>query len=158
MRHLAAQCPLGAAANIRHGEIMFASPSQIVPALALGLSLGFSGAVKAADTERFDSYTQGRTIHFDWEGQPYGAERYLPGQRVIWSFLDGRCIEGEWYMQAGDICFIYEDRPDAQCWSYQIDGTGLSVTIERDAGPALTLTEQKRPRDEMVCLGPEVGV
>ncbi|WP_239320874.1 hypothetical protein [Epibacterium sp. Ofav1-8] len=137
---------------------MFVSPSRIAVALALGMSLSSGAPLSAADTERFDSYTQGRTIHFDWQGQPYGAERYLPGQRVIWSFLDGRCIEGEWYMQAGDICFVYEDRPDAQCWSYQIDDSGLSVTIERGSGPALTLTEQKRPRDEMVCLGPEVGV
>lgn len=115
----------------------------------------------AADAQEFDSYTQGRTIHFDWNGAPYGAERYLPGQRVIWSFLDGRCVEGEWYGQNSangpEICFIYEGRDVAQCWTYQITGEGLSVSIDRD-GPPLTLTERSSPQEEMLCLGPEVGV
>ena len=68
--------------------------------LALLICLLAGGpAAFAADAAQFDSYTRGRTIFFDWQGQPYGAERYLPNQRVIWSFLDGRCTYGEWYAQ-----------------------------------------------------------
>ncbi|WP_255731209.1 hypothetical protein [Phaeobacter sp. B1627] len=115
----------------------------------------------AADAQDFRRYTEGRVILFDWQGLAYGAERYLPGQRVIWSFLDGRCIEGEWFAQDGadgtEICFLYENRQTAQCWSFQIDTSGLSVTMDQD-GPPLTLTERHGPQEEMVCLGPEVGV
>ncbi len=118
-------------------------------------------AARAADGAGFDSYTQGRTLFFTWQGQPYGAEQYLPGRRVIWSFLDGDCIEGHWYPQDGaegpEICFVYDGRDDAQCWSYAIDETGLRVTIEGDGSP-LTLTERREAPQEMVCLGPEVGV
>jgi len=123
--------------------------------------MGLTSPALSADAQQFKRYTEGRVIFFDWQGAPYGAERYLPGQRVIWSFLDGRCIDGEWYAQDGDtgteICFIYEDRQTAQCWSYQIDTSGLSVTMDRD-GPPLTLTEHHDPQEDMICLGPEVGV
>ena len=141
---------------MRHGDGMFNSAPLRFCAVILGLSC-VAAPLSAADAEQFDSYTRGRTIHFDFLGQHYGAERYLPGQRVQWSFLDGRCVEGEWYAQGDEICFVYEDRPEAQCWSYEIGSEGLSVTITGD-GPALTLTEQPDPPKDMVCLGPEVGV
>jgi hypothetical protein len=142
---------------MRHGGRMF-SYSLSRTALVLGLALLSAAPLSANDAEEFNSYTQGRTIHFSWEGQAYGAERYLPGQRVIWSFLDGRCVTGEWYMQSGDICFVYEDRPEPQCWRFDIGDNGLSVSIARDHGSVLTLRERLSVRDEMVCLGPEVGV
>ncbi|KUP94269.1 hypothetical protein TRIHO_08260 [Tritonibacter horizontis] len=132
--------------------------------LLIGLISPTSGALAADGAQngaRFDSYTRGKTLFFDWQGQPYGAERYLPGRRVIWSFLDGRCVAGTWYSQPGEtgpeICFAYEDQGSVQCWRYGIDEGGLHVTIERD-GPPLTLTENTTPGQEMVCLGPEVGV
>ncbi len=132
-----------------------------LPLALLGIVALTPIAAPAADAQDFDTYTRGRTIHFDWQGEPYGVERYLPGQRVIWSFLDGRCVDGEWYAQSGakgpEICFTYEGRSAAQCWTYQITSDGLTVSIGSEA-PGLTLTEQKNPTEEMLCLGPEVGV
>lgn len=140
-------------------------PRPPAPLLGLCLTLISSFAplaLRAADAQAFDRYTQGRTIHFAWEGQAYGVERYLPDRRVIWSFLDGRCVDGDWYPQESatgpQICFIYEGRDAAQCWDYEITGEGLSVSIQRGDGPALRLTEQLGVQEEMFCLGPEVGV
>lgn len=109
----------------------------------------------------FDAYTQGRTLWFEQGGTVYGVERYLPGRRVQWSFLDGECRDGEWYEDAGRICFVYEDDGtgggiDPQCWTFSRDANGLRAEFAGDPpGPELY---EARERDEpMVCLGPRVG-
>ncbi len=105
----------------------------------------------------FDAYTRGKTLFYGNGSTPYGAEIYLPDRRVKWSFLDGECKEGEWY-EAGDlICFIYEDRPDPQCWSFEIGPRGLIARFEND--PATTpLYEANESTEELLCLGPKIGV
>ena len=70
----------------------------------------------------FDAYTRGKTLFYGRGGDAYGAEIYHENRRVQWSFLDGVCKEGEWYEEAGLICFVYEDNPDPQCWSF-VEGT-----------------------------------
>ena len=107
--------------------------------------------------EDFERYTSGRTLIFGQNGQAYGAERYLPGRRVTWSFLDGECRDGIWYPHDGNICFLYEDRDAPQCWQFTETPTGL---IARFAGEntVLELYEARETQDEMICLGPEVGV
>ena len=84
-------------------------------------------------------------------------ERYLAGRRVIWSFLDGNCKEGIWYEQAGQICFIYEDRLDPQCWSFTETPRGLIARFEDDP-EGTELYEAEDIGEDMVCYGPEVGV
>jgi len=107
--------------------------------------------------EAFDSYTRGKTLYYGFDGEAYGVERYLAGRRVIWSFLDGRCKEGVWYEEAGQICFIYEDRLDPQCWTFSQSPDGLAARFEND--PVTTeLYEAQDTGDEMLCLGPDVGV
>ncbi|MCE8537133.1 hypothetical protein KBY27_06665 [Ruegeria pomeroyi] len=107
--------------------------------------------------EEFDRYTQGKTLFYGFDGIAYGVERYMSGRRVIWSFLDGECKEGVWYEQAGQICFVYEDRSDPQCWVFRDTGGGLVAQFEGD--PTQTeLYEADEIGEEMLCYGPDVGV
>lgn len=105
----------------------------------------------------FDRYTQGRTLFYGFGGAMYGVERYLPGRRVIWSFLDGKCQEGSWYDKAGQICFVYENRNDPQCWTFELGARGLTARFGDD--PAATeLYEAEDIGEDMLCHGPDVGV
>lgn len=106
----------------------------------------------------FGAYVDGKTLYYSQNGQPYGAEQYLPNQRVRWSFLDGDCKEGVWYQQGQEICFVYEDFGGPQCWSFYLDGSGkLRGNFESDP-EATTLYEAQEDSKPMLCLGPEVGV
>ncbi|WP_204115371.1 hypothetical protein [Shimia biformata] len=107
--------------------------------------------------EEFDRYTRGKTLFYAADGTRYGVERYFPDRRVRWSFLDGKCKEGVWYEDAGDICFVYEDNPVPQCWVFYSESGGLRAEF-RDGQSAGVLYEIASDEDEMLCLGPEVGV
>lgn len=108
--------------------------------------------------EEFDNYTRGKTLFYGSEGALYGVERYLDNRRVIWSFLDGQCKEGWWYEEAGQICFLYEDRPgDPQCWTFSRSPNGLQAQFENDPD-ATELYEAEDIDEEMLCYGPDVGV
>ncbi|MCT4607918.1 MAG: hypothetical protein N4A70_01780 [Pelagimonas sp.] len=107
--------------------------------------------------EEFDAFVTGQTLYFGSSGQPYGAEEYLPNRQVRWSFMDGQCKDGYWYEEADLICFLYEDTPDPQCWSFFKTDTGLRALFENDPANT-TLYEVNRSEQPMVCLGPEVGV
>lgn len=128
---------------------------------ALMILACFAAPPAAAQTPlsgpEFDTYTQGKTLFYGFEGQVYGVERYLPNRRVIWSFLDGDCKEGVWYQQEEQICFIYEDRFDPQCWVFTRSGGGLVAQFEGDP-QATELYEAEDIGEEMVCYGPDVGV
>ncbi|MHA6262652.1 hypothetical protein ACXYMO_05585 [Arenibacterium sp. CAU 1754] len=107
--------------------------------------------------EAFDSYTRGKTLFYGDNGQTYGVERYLDDRRVIWSFLDGKCKNGVWYEDQGQICFLYEDRTDPQCWTFFQTPGGLVAQFEND--PRSTeLYEAEDIGEEMICYGPDVGV
>ncbi|WP_241483999.1 hypothetical protein [Ruegeria sp. ANG-R] len=105
----------------------------------------------------FDVYTRGKTLFYGSDGQVYGVERYLPNRRVIWSFLDGDCMEGVWYEYEEQICFLYEDRLDPQCWVFTQSGGGLIAQFEGDP-TATELYEAEDIGEEMLCYGPDVGV
>ena len=109
-------------------------------------------AAESLSPEAFEAYTEGKTLFFSQNGQDYGAERYLSDRRVQWSFLDGECKEGRWYPDGQNICFIYEDRPDPQCWQFSLTPQGLSAVFVSIPGAALELYEA-REGDDMVCLG-----
>ncbi|MGV6848346.1 MAG: hypothetical protein ACWA5A_08205 [Marinibacterium sp.] len=135
------------------------------------LSLMLAGAVMAQDAqihpvqsgqtplsaEAFDAYTRGKTLFFGAGGTAYGVERYLKDRRVIWSFLDGKCQNGIWYEDSGQICFLYEDRTDPQCWTFYQGAGGLIARFENDPD-ATELYEAQDMGEEMLCYGPDVGV
>lgn len=126
----------------------------VIPLLALALP---AAAGEPMSAEAFDAYTRGKTLFYGWGGEVYGVERYLPDRRVIWSFLDGECKDGFWYEEAGRICFLYEDRTEPQCWTFSEGAGGLVARFENDPGE-IELYEAQDTGEEMICLGPEVGV
>lgn len=133
---------------------------MLIRCLVLCLSLSLSPPLAAQSTmsaEEFDSYTRGKTLFYGRDGSAYGAENYLENRRVQWSFLDGECKDGEWYEDNGLICFVYEDTPEPQCWSFELGARGLIARFENN--PETTeLYEAQDTDEEMICLGPKVGV
>ena len=121
------------------------------------LTAPLAAAETRMTAEAFDAYTRGKTLFYGFEGQLYGVERYMDGRRVVWSFLDGRCRDGIWYEENGQICFVYEDRPDPQCWSFAQGAGGLIARFENDP-TATQLYEAEDIGEDMICYGPEVGV
>ncbi|MDU9004859.1 hypothetical protein QO231_13470 [Sedimentitalea todarodis] len=109
------------------------------------------------NADAFDAYTRGKTLYYGYEGEAYGVERYLDGRRVIWSFLDGQCKEGIWYQEGEQICFVYEDRLDAQCWAFSETPRGLIARFENSPDET-ELYEAQENDAEMLCYGPEIGV
>ncbi|GGE60079.1 hypothetical protein [Actibacterium pelagium] len=108
--------------------------------------------------EAFQTYSEGRTLYFLENGQTYGAEQYLPGRRVIWTFLDGECQMGHWYAEGPAICFLYETRPtDPQCWNFFQTEDGVSAQfISAPEKPPLVAVLKNT--DPLICPGPKVGV
>lgn len=128
--------------------------------LALALSCLTALPAMAAEpmsASDFEDYVTGKTLYYGESGQTYGVEEYLPDRQVRWSFLDGKCKDGFWYEDAGQICFVYEDNPDPQCWSFYDEGGGLSAVFENDP-QSTTLYEAQKDDEPMLCHGPDVGV
>ena len=122
------------------------------------LLVGPAAALAEMSAAEFDAYTRGKTFHYGAEGaEPYGAEEYLPGRRVRWSFLDGECQDGYWYPDGARICFVYETEPEPQCWRFE-RGTGrLEARFDGNEG-VTELYEMHRSREPLSCPGPKVGV
>lgn len=111
------------------------------------------------NADAFDAYTRGKTLFFAESGEVYGAEIYRDNRRVTWSFLDGECKDGYWYQKGPEICFIYEDDPeDPQCWIFEEGAGGLSATPTNSGSSGGTLYEAQDLNQEMLCLGPKIGV
>jgi hypothetical protein len=105
----------------------------------------------------FEAYVLGRTLTYSNNGAAYGAEQYLPNRKVIWTFLDGDCVEGRWYEREDLICFTYAFEIEPQCWSFWVENGGLAARFEND--PAQTaLYEISQGDGALRCDGPGVGV
>lgn len=107
-------------------------------------------------TEAFANYVTGKTLTYSRVGKVFGAEEYLSGNRVKWSFNNGQCQDGEWYAEQDQICFIYESQTVPQCWSFYIGETGLIAQYE-NAPAENNLVETDQSTAPLFCLGPEVG-
>ncbi len=66
-------------------------------------------------------------------------------------------MNGVWYEQEDQICFIYEDQLVPQCWVFWQSGGGLIAQFEGDP-TATELYEAEDIGEEMLCYGPDVGV
>jgi hypothetical protein len=128
---------------------------RIVIPIILAANSAFAQTPMSA--EAFDAYTKGKTLYYGFDGEAYGVERYLEGRRVIWSFLDGDCKNGVWYEEAGQICFVYVDWADPQCWSFMETPGGLIAQFENNPD-ATELYEANDIGEDMLCYGPDVGV
>lgn len=128
---------------------------KVAATLAL---LAFAGPAPAQDAmtgAEFEAYTTGKTLHYGTEGRIYGGEDYLPGRKVRWSFLDGKCLDGEWYAEDEQICFVYVDDPTPICWVFYETPDGLAAHLGGDKSQALY--EIGEANEPLFCLGPEVG-
>ena len=106
--------------------------------------------------EAFETYVEGKTLSFSNRFGPFGAEDYLEGRRVRWSYLDGECLEGRWYPEGSHICFVYDDIPTPQCWSFYLTGGALMARFENRPG-GTELYETAELDEPLMCLGPRIG-
>ena len=101
--------------------------------------------------EEFEAYVEGRTIRFALPtGESFGIERYLPDRRVIWSPLDGTCLDGRWFDDGPLICFAYDGDPEAKCWRVYDTDAGLRAEWADPPG-ATVLFEQDEPQAPLIC-------
>ncbi|MCB2129990.1 MAG: hypothetical protein KDE03_13160 [Rhodobacteraceae bacterium] len=109
------------------------------------------------DGAAFEALTTGATLLYQSHGEPYGTEQYLPGRKVVWAFLGEECRRGAWYEEAGDICFVYEDNNDPQCWAFWKTERGLIARFRGDleGTPLISVEQSASP---LACPGPDVGV
>ncbi len=104
--------------------------------------------------DQFDTYTQGRTITYGAQGRQVGAETYLRNRRVRWAFVREACQSGHWFPKEEQICFVYEGKPEPQCWEFFLENDGLRA-VPVDGGDSLF----ELPLDQdLICAGPDVGV
>ena len=99
----------------------------------------------------------GKTFAYSTGGAAYGAEEYFDDRRVRWTFLDGYCQDGEWYVSNDQICFTYEEIEAPQCWQFYMRGGRLMARYENN--PISTeIYETSRKNEPLLCLGPKIGV
>lgn len=115
------------------------------------------GAETAMSAEEFEAYTTGKTLYFGRNGKAYGVEKYLANRHVRWSFLDGKCQDGIWYEDHDQICFVYDNEPSPQCWTFFKTERGLTALFENNP-EGTELYEAAQDDKPMYCLGPEIGV
>jgi hypothetical protein len=124
----------------------------------LALTLAAQGSAPMTG-EAFDAATRGKTIVYGTGQGAYGAEEYLPGHRVRWSFLDGDCIEGQWYVSGQAICFLYEDDSlGPQCWLFHDGPGGMTAEFVSPDGAQSPLVALSTSKEPLYCKGPKVGV
>lgn len=111
---------------------------------------------RALSPSEFERLVTGQTLQFSNASGAYGAEEYLPDRRVRWSFLDGECLEGEWYASGSQICFVYDGFDTPQCWQFYQTG-GRILARFNDDPDATQLYETTRQDEPLYCVGPKVG-
>lgn len=129
-------------------------------ALALALTLLAAPAARGEtplSAAEFDALSRGKTFYYESAGQPFGAEQYLPGRRVLWAFTGDICMKGYWYEQGEFICFVYVDEPDPQCWTFFLTDTGIGARFQGEADGTALYSVQESP-GPLPCAGPPVGV
>lgn len=106
--------------------------------------------------EAFDAYSTGKTLSYGLGGEVYGTEVYKPGRKVVWAFTKDECREGYWYARGAEICFVYEDPNDPQCWLFYQRAGGLWAAFSGDA-PDAPMSEVRISPGPLACAGPSLG-
>lgn len=133
------------------------APALTFIALALAaLPAGAEDAGKPLTAEEFDAYVTGKTLSYSDGEQVWGTEQYLPGRRVVWAFSKDICQYGTWYQKGSEICFVYDDNPEPQCWTFWHKADGLAALYSGDS--ATQLSEVEQSTEPVGCPGPDVGV
>lgn len=104
----------------------------------------------------FESYATGKTLTYAENGEIWGTEQYKTGRRVVWAFTDSECRTGTWYPKDDQICFIYDNPDDPQCWWFYRRYAGIAAQFANDPAD-VTLSEVAQSDGPMPCAGPDVG-
>lgn len=122
-------------------------------ALIWGTSVWAETPMTAAE---FDAYATGRTLSFGTMGNPdFGVEQYLPGRDVIWSPTPDVCVEGVWFDRGDNICFLYENDPEAKCWQVFRTETGIRAEYTNRPGTTVIFESQDNSKP-LTCPGPDL--
>ena len=135
-------------------------PTLPVSAVIALLSLTFAAPAQEPPPMtplEFEAYATGKTLTYARDGLIWGTEQYLPGRAVVWAFTADECRQGVWYPQGPEVCFVYEDQSDPQCWLFFLQG-GALLAQHRDDPDGLPLSEVGQSTGPMPCAGPDVGV
>jgi hypothetical protein len=139
---------------MRHATALFLAATLALPALAQQATPVADAPMSGAE---FDAYATGKTLSYAQDGVVWGSEQYLPGRKVIWAFAEDDCQYGHWYEDQGNICFLYDNDPNAQCWKFFREATGLrAIFMGADGGTSLS--EVAQSTTPLTCPGPDVGV
>ena len=133
---------------------LFALALLPLPALADPPQAMLGPPLTAAE---FDAYATGKTLLYAQGGTVWGQEQYLTGRRVLWAFTGQPCEYGIWYAADSAICFVYEGKPDPNCWQFHLGALGLVAQFLGSDGSTL-LSEVGQTDTPMNCPGPQVGV
>jgi hypothetical protein len=133
-------------------------PAPLLAAIAL-LTAPAAWAERAVTAGEFEEMTSGRTYHFERGGTPFGSEQYFADKRVIWAFERGHCQRGIWFENAaGQICFVYEDDPEPQCWLFlEMPGGAFHARVV-GADPIDDLITSSVDEESLDCPLPDLGV
>ena len=114
-------------------------------------------AQDAMNATEFEALTKGKTFHFRQDGNVYGAESYLNNRHVRWSFFDGTCLFGHWFVKEGYICFDYGADLELQCWTFRKTNEGFRAEFYQKSGQN-DIYEAYPVNEPLQCLGPKIGV
>jgi hypothetical protein len=134
-------------------------PSRALPiaALAAVVATGAPAQTTVAP-EAFEALSEGRTLTFSLGDAFFGAEQYFAGRRSLWLAGDGTCLEGRWYAEGEQICFLYRNDPAPHCWLFREDAGGYSAHLVEDgAESGLALRLSGMSDEPLACPGPDVG-
>ena len=104
----------------------------------------------------FEAFVTGKTLSYSLAGQVFGTEVYKPDRKVIWAFTKEECREGYWYDKGPEICFVYEDPNDPQCWLFYSRADGMWARFVGDAADA-PLSQVSPSQGPLSCAGSNVG-
>lgn len=128
----------------------------LYPFVAALLAATSATAAEPLTGAQFDAYATGNTLTYAENGEPYGAEQYLPNNRVRWAFDEDTCLEGVWYEKDDNICFVYEDGATPQCWNFFLENNKLRAIFNGDSGTELY--EAWASDGPLACMAPGLGV
>jgi hypothetical protein len=130
---------------------------RVLACLLILLASASARAETVVPPEAFEQLSTGKTLYFFSNGNFFGAEQYFPDRKSIWQYSDGECLEGEWFAQGSEICFVYRDDPRVQCWEFIEKSSGYAA---RGVGnpPELDLELGAIDTQPLNCAGPGFGV
>lgn len=141
---------------MRRFRLALVSGMSLLSLTAINAGPLSAAAQEPMTAEEFDAYATGKTLSYAQGAEIWGTEQYLPGRRVVWAFSADECQYGTWYPQGDEICFVYDNDPTPQCWTFWKQGSGLRARFMGDPD-GTELAEVDQSDEPLACPGPDVG-